>query len=133
MGVLEEISAYLVSQGLGTLGTDLFLSTMGDTPDVVTVLVARPGMTGYRTHDIAGEALERPAVDVLVRGSSAGFAAAMTKAHVLWAALAQVTNMTLSGVRYQSIEPLTPPVDHGRDPHDRPVIGFRMLITKTPS
>lgn len=133
MPVLSELATYLGTQSLGTLGTDLFLSTLRDSPPACTVLIVRPGMQGLRVQDIAGEAIERPAVDVLVRGTSAGFEAAMTRAHAIWAALAQVTNMTLTGTRYQCIEPLSPPADQGRDAHDRPLLGFRCLVTKAPS
>jgi hypothetical protein len=133
VGYLEELAGYLEGLYLGTLNMDLFIGKLTNEPDACTVLAAGPGMPGHRTHDVPGEAMQRPGVDIVVRGTSDGFAAAMQQAHAVWEALTQVTNMTLGSTRYQAVEPLTPPRQQGFDPHDRPLIGFRSLVTKEPS
>lgn len=132
MSMLSEVAAYLTAHSLGTLGTDMYLHRLQDVgvPALAVCLFQRPGRPGIRTHDIAGVAYEQPDLSIMVRGGPTQYATAMTRAQDITDALAEVTNTTLSGVRYLSIDVVTPPEDAGVDSHARPLILARFAVTK---
>lgn len=43
MGLLDELGAYLAAQGVGTVGTDLYLAEMQDSPDTAVAVFETPG------------------------------------------------------------------------------------------
>ena len=135
MPLLPEIAAYLVSQGLGTLGTTLFLSRMADAqvPAFITALFEMPGTLGERVMESSGMLLERPGLEVIVRGGPGEYAAAAAHAHAVWVALTAVANMTLSGTHYVAIDSTASPQDIGPDDHNRPMISLTFIVTKEPS
>src|ERR1035437_108294 len=49
MGLLDEISAYLHTAGVGTLATDIFLGSIPDSPDNCIVLIESGGSPPDRT------------------------------------------------------------------------------------
>lgn len=61
----RQIAAYLEANTIGTLGTDLFISTMPETPKTATAIV----MTGGPL--LAGDPTRRPSFQILHRNTHA--------------------------------------------------------------
>lgn len=83
MPMLEEVGDYLTPTH-GTLGTDMFLGYMPDSPDAVVSLYALPGGPPEETFAPAPHH-ENLTLQVLVRAVT--FADAETKARLIWSAL----------------------------------------------
>ena len=64
--VLEDLGQYLQAEGLGTLGTTLFLGGLPvdapniTTSDAITALVETPGFPAEYVHDVVGVSWEQP-------------------------------------------------------------------------
>ena len=121
MPLLEEVGTYLQTSAIGTLGTDIFLSTLPDQPDVAVVVYTYPGEAPAST--LGGETLpayDLPRIQVVTRATT--YSAAATKADTIWRLLTKVTDRTLSGVRYLRIEAINGPAPLRRDDQDRELI-----------
>lgn len=128
--ILQEIAEYLQDQGLGLRSSTIFLETTPDKPDVCIVLFTYPGQAGMRTHSGDGVDYERPNLQVKTRGDSlTAFNLAMDVHH----ALSLVKNMTLSGVRYLSIEPMQSPYQVPADQNGRKQYQLNAQVVKRPS
>lgn len=107
--LLDELATYLAGAGLGlTAGTSVFSAPIPDTCSVLAVgMVALPGDRPVRTFSasLASNLMERPGVQVVVRGVENGITAAATKAKMVYEALSNLGPVTLSGVRYYDVQP----------------------------
>lgn len=126
--LLDEIADYLQSQGIGTVGTNLFKGLMPESPDAAVAVFEYSGLEVQRVQEVAGVAYEQPRIQVMSRAAT--YAAARQKAEAVYAALATVKNQELSGIRYLRIQPLQPPFLIGRDANSRPLIVFNCQILK---
>ena len=121
--MLKEIGTYLQSQGIGTLGTDLFLGLMPDQPDNCIALFEYAG---------APLALhwngEYPGLQVRVRGTS--YAAARTKIGEVAKKLHGLHEQTLSGTRYLLIKARGSPEVLKRDANNRVELFVNFEIIK---
>ena len=130
MPLLDDISAYLASAGLGLVeGTNLFKSRLPDSPDLAVAIFEWGGQPNEKTMaSHPGQAiLERPSFQVLVRGDrqnlvSGSYSAARVLAESIYRKLDGYSG-TLSGVAYQFIEAAAPPSHITTDDNDRPHIG----------
>jgi|GEM_PF-956819 len=124
--LLDEVGAYLQAEGLGTLGTDLFLGMLpvdapnGSPPGEVTALYETPGFPAQYVHSTVGADWEQPVLQIVVRGEPYDYAPARLQAERIWVALSQIRNQVLSGTFYlwcqplQSVSPVIGPDDYGR-------------------
>ena len=130
MALLDEIGAYLgTNVGALTLGTNLHLSRMLETPDVAVALynsTAAPP-TFYFGGD-GNPSLESPRLQVLVRHTS--YTAGNTLAYTIWTELNQIVSMTLSGTRYLRCAAVDSPTFLERDRNDRPIFSTNYDILK---
>lgn len=126
--ILDELLGYLSDQGAGTGGTNLFAGQMPDKPDTATAILLYPGRPPEYEQDDNLPAFEYPRVQILCRDPS--YPAAFTKALLAWHALSGVTNVTLAGVLYQAIRPLSSPFFLRRDERNRAEIVCNYEITK---
>ena len=120
--LLDDIADYLESQGIGTVGVDLF---KGDTPEIPDncVTIERyagqsPGMLGY----------EKPGLQVRVRNKIRENAEIKIKS--IETLLHCLCNTTLSGTRYLSIFAQQSPTPLGRDESNRFDLVQNYIITK---
>jgi Bacteriophage minor capsid protein len=103
---LEDLGTYLQGEGLGTLGTDLFLGTLPlDAPnvvqqDAVTALIETSGFPAQYVHTPPGPSVEQPVVQLLRRGAPYDYAGARLQAQNQFLALGRISNQTLSGTYY---------------------------------
>lgn len=132
--LLDEIAAYLVANGLGTVGSSIFLGSRAKIPVGVgpyISLTETGGTSPTRVHNLRTANTQRPTVQVLVRAQS--YLIARTKAKAAYDVLDGVYETTLTGVRYHSITARQEPTDIGLDDQERAMISFNVEIEKQPS
>lgn len=135
MAFLDEIAARLVSQGVGVLGTNIFLSSKTAIPSgngPYLTLTETGGTGADRTQN--NTALERPTAQLHARASSYLTARAMLKAAYL--ALGGpngLHNVTLSGTWYLSVTARQNITDIGLDDAGRASVVFNIDAVKNPS
>ena len=112
MPLLDDLGLYLQDEGLGILGTDLFLGGIPlDAPDVVhqdnlTALAENTGFAPTSVHSIRGPAVRQPAIDLLVRGAPYDYTTPRVQAQRVSLALSAICNQQLSGAFYLWVRPL---------------------------
>jgi len=126
--MLDHISTYLASLGIATVGTDLFLGTMPDTPDTCTALHEYAGPAPNYTHGDLLPFEEHPRLQVMTR--SATYTTARNKAEAIYRALGGVSNLLLSGCTYYRIMPLQQPGFIGKDQNARTQFTVNFQISK---
>jgi len=141
MSVLEEIANKLVADGVGVLGTSIFISSAavlptGDGPYITlteTGGVAPGGFRGEggRTQNQSGVSTQHPTVQVVTRAKS--FPVARAKALAAYNSLDGTWNETLSGTFYLSITARQEPTDTGLDDAGRVRVTFNVDTDKAPS
>lgn len=115
--LLDELSAYLQAQGIGTAGTDLFSGILPDVPDACVSLHEYGGVGPVHTLGGGNAKYERPRVQVVVRATT--YSAARTKIETIYKLLDKLANTTLSSVRYLSIDAVHSPAFMERDANNR--------------
>lgn len=123
--MLEDLSAYLESQGLGVVGQDIFRHRFPDAPDRAMVLTPYAGSPGPRVHDALLPAFRVERVQIMCRGSTRN--AAMGLANGAYAIL-WLDNALLGGTQVVKSEPLQPPFDMPEDTRNRAVVVFNVEV-----
>ncbi len=121
--MLTEISAYLATKSVGTVGTDIFLGQMPDQPDNCIALFEYAGSPP----DLHWNG-EYPGLQVRVRNKS--YAAARTKIGEAMIALHGLHEQTLSGTRYLLIKARGSPEVLKRDNNNRVELFVNFEIIK---
>jgi hypothetical protein len=120
VSILSEIGTFLAAQGLGVLGSTLFLGSMPASPDVCGAIYEYGGLAPTGGFGVVGIQYEMPAVQVVFRGTKQDYAATRTKSETAYRALAGVQpDALLSGTRYLQIRPQQAPFLMRRDDDDR--------------
>ena len=134
--VLEELGQHLQAEGLGILGTTLFLGGLPvDAPNVVTqdaitALVETPGFPAEYVHDMVMPSRENPVIQVLTRGAPYDYAAARTWAQDIWVALGSIRNQALSGTWYLGVMPIQSVFKLRDDDYSRPIMTAQFRVDK---
>jgi hypothetical protein len=120
--------------GVGALslraGTNLFVSTLPDTGDTLTVCLYDTG--GYDAVDAIDKAsVARPTIQILVRGSKAGYQAAYAKAAAIDTQLHLKTETTQGGTRYLAFYRVGDINSIGQDDNGRPLLTINYRIDRT--
>ena len=128
--LLDEIGSYLASGGVGTLGTDLFLGQLPDSPDAAVVVFETGGMGSVHTMSTGpGNAIaERPRVQVVARAAT--YSAARTKAHDVFLLLDGLRARTLGSTRYLWGQGVQSPFLLERDQANRTKIACNYELVK---
>ena len=121
--MLKEIGTYLQSQGIGTLGADLFLVLMPDQPDNCIALFEYAGSPP----DLHWPG-EYPGLQVRVRNK--GYAAARIKIEEVIQKLHGLHEQELSGTRYLLIRARGSPEVLKRDNNNRVELFINFEIIK---
>jgi len=121
--MLKEIGTYLQGQGIGTLGTDIFLGLMPDEPDNCIALFEYAGSPP----DLHWNG-EYPGLQVRVRNKS--YAAARTKIGEVMDKLHGLHEQTLSGTRYLLVKARGSPEVLKRDNNNRVELFVNFEILK---
>ena len=135
MPFLDEIAARLVTQGVGTLGTNIFASSKAVIPvgnGPYLTLIETGGSGSAKTQN--DTATERPTAQLSCRASTVSAARTMLKA--AYDALGGANglyNATLSGTMYLSITARPNITDIGFDSAGRAFLTFNIDVEKAPS
>jgi len=126
--ILEAVGNYLVAQGYGTLGTDIFLGLMPDKPDVCIGVYENEGGTPDFT--MGNVLFDNPSIQIIVRSAPEDYPTARDTAQSIRLLLSQVSNATLSGITVLRIAPVSSLLPMGGDTNDRPHVSanFRCML-----
>ena len=120
--LLDDIADYLETQGIGTVGVDIFKGEMSDEPSNCVAIERYAG----KPPDTLG--YEYPGLQVRVRNTSRPDAEAKIKS--IESLLHCLSNITLNGTRYLSLFAQQGPVPLGRDESNRIDLVQNYIITK---
>lgn len=131
MTILEATAAAIAAAGQGTSGVDLFMQFMPDTPDLCVAVYEYDGMP---PEDVMGQALpkvEKPRVQVIVRGAVDDYPTARDRAVAIRTALCAVADSALAGVQVAALRPTGGVLPMGNDPQGRPKVAanFQAWLT----
>ena len=133
MGVLEDLGTHLQTEGVATVGTDLFYNYMPDTPDVAVNLV-KSGVTSPEEGEVFGgdtlPVFERTSVICVVRTAARDSSAAETLSDSIWQTLHLIANETVNGTYYLRVVKVDGPEFVGTDTSDRPMYETDFEILK---
>jgi len=120
-----DIKDMIEAAGLGTFGTDLFISTMPDTPDFCIALYDLPGPSDELNYE-----WEYHTVQVQVRGKPGGYPQAYQRIYDITKML-HGKQTTINGARYALIQQEGGIGHVTTDDHRRPTLSTRFLIQRT--
>lgn len=129
MTVPEEcVATKLAADGLGTLGTTIFVNTKPPTPDAIISVFGYAGTPPDHTHDTSGN--RHPGIQVWVRASTA--AAARATIESVYNDLDGIVNTSLSGTFFEGIFANQEPEPMGKDEPGRSefVVNFSTTIRR---
>lgn len=141
MPLLQEIGSYLAAQGIGTLGTDLFLGVMEDQPDICTALYESGGQAPIRAmRGTPGQVVQRPRLQVVCRATQLNYLTARDQAGAIYRLLDGLGDTVMStstgssgGTRYLFIAAVAEPFLMGRDLTSRVLVAANYDVVKDPS
>lgn len=130
--ILESIGDYLVTNSHGTLGVNLFLGTLPESPDVCTAVYENSGTPPSFTMGSGGIAIDYPMIQVISRAEKEDYPTARDRVEAIRNLLASVTDVTISDVQILRIEPMGNVNLLGVDPKQRPLVSvnFRCLVRR---
>jgi len=136
--ILESIGDYLQNTASafgahatqGTLGTNIFLGTLPETPDACVAIYENAGSSPTFTMGSGGIRIDYPMLQIIARASREDYPTARDKADTIRILLASVLEQTVSGVHIMRIEPMGSVNLLGVDPKYRPLVSvnFRCLV-----
>jgi len=122
MTVLEAVGDYLQAEGVGTLGTDLFLAVMPESPDACVCVYETQGFAPQETMGAAAFAVDRPGLQVICRGGRGDYPAARDAAVSVRNLLAALLETTVSGVHILRVSADGGVLPMGEDQNGRPMV-----------
>jgi hypothetical protein len=129
MTTLVDIATYLDAQQASlTLGTNLFLGRMPDSPDTCVVLYEYGGSAPDNTMGGGLPVLQNPSVQIAVRAVL--YASAESLINLCWITLEGIVDMSLSGTRYNRVTAIQSPFVLERDSQDRVIFVQNFNVTR---
>jgi len=133
LSLAEDVLTVLHDAGLFVPEVTGFVGALAEalaiTAPIVTV-IDTPGSLGVRVHGTAGDAYERPTVQVTVRALG-GYRVALRLARLAANAIGAVRNQEVGGTTYQEMRILQPPFDLGPDTSGRARAAFNVQAWHT--
>jgi hypothetical protein len=126
------VGDYLQAQSQGTLGTNLFLAVMPESPDVMTCVYETVGLAPQFTMGTAAVAVDQPGLQVICRSARGDYPAARNKADAIRLLLGAVIETTLSGVHVMRISPDGSILSMGEDDNGRPLVSVNFSCQVRP-
>lgn len=132
MSLLDEVGTYLAANSIGTLGTNMFLGFLPDTPDACVALYETGGQEPVRAmRSAAGQPVaSRPRLQVVCRADQYNYQTARAKSKAVAALLDGLGDTTLSGTRYLWVGAVQEPFLMGRDDSGRVQIAQNFDVVK---
>ena len=131
--MLDEIGDYLdANVGALTLGTNLFLGRMPETPEnAVAVYEPSSAPPSYSLGGSGVPDLERPRIQIHVRNTV--YATGRSLAYTIWVAMNQIVSETLGTTYWLRVESVDSPHFLMRDANDRPIFNMNFQGLKEPA
>ena len=133
MSMLTDVGTYLAAASISTqdltLGTNLFLGRLPDSPDTCVGLIQTGGTAPTDTFGTSYPPLETQGLQTLVRAAS--YATAEALAVDIFKSLQSVENETLTSTLYLKIEGNQSPFPLERDGQERLVVSCNYNVVKT--
>jgi hypothetical protein len=128
--ILEALGDYLQNTASafgphatqGTLGTNIFLSKMPDSPDYCITLYEYEGMAPQESFGGNPFDIEMPRIQVIVRGARDDYPTARDGVNTIRELLADITDVTISSTKVLRVASLGSTIPLGLDDKDRPRI-----------
>lgn len=125
--VLEAVGNYIDTNSADlTLGTNLFLSKMPESPDYCVAIFEYEGLPPIETFGAAGFVIERPSLQIMVRASREDYVTARDKAVTLRNLIAAISDTTLSGIGILRVTSMGSVNPLGVDELERPQVVFNV-------
>jgi len=122
--ILEAVGDYLQTQGEGTLGTNLFLAVMPETPDVCVAVYENAGSRPMFTMGSDPWSIDQPLIQVICRAGRGDYPIARNKAETIRATLGAIVDTTISSIPIMRMESQGSVVPLGEDDNQRPLISM---------
>jgi hypothetical protein len=119
----DDIAAYMATRSLGTVGTDIFIGEMPDSPNNCVALYQYQG----ESPELVG-GLENPRLTVRVRNTV--YSDGQNKARDILKTLHTLNEQTLGGHRYLYIKAAGSISQLGRDKEKRALFTVEFIVTK---
>jgi|TARA_R110002020_G_scaffold175414_7_gene367303 hypothetical protein len=132
MTMLSDIGTKLAAASISTqdltLGTNLFLGRLPESPDTCVAIYQTGGLAPIDQLGTAAPNLEVPGLQVRCRAASYSTGEAL--ANDVWGVLVLILNETLTSTRYLRIEAQQSPLPLERDTQDRIIFVANYYVTK---
>lgn len=132
MTILEAVGDYLQAQAQGTLGTNLFLAVMPESPDSCVCVFETAGFAPQFTMGPAAVAVDQPGLQVICRAVRGDYPAARDKADAIRLLLGALLDTTVSGVNIMRIAPEGAVLPMGEDENGRPMVSVNFSCAVRP-
>ena len=127
MSVLEAVGTYIDSNsGDLTIGTNLFLSKMPNSPDYCVTVYEYSGIAPIETFGATAFEIDRPSLQIVVRATRDDYVTARDKAQTLQTLICALTNVSVSGVTVLRVKSAGSVLPLGVDDLDRPRVSFNV-------
>jgi hypothetical protein len=128
--ILEALGDYLVTNSLGTLGTNIFLGKMPASPDYCITIYEYEGMQPKESFGTAAYDVDMPRIQVVVRGARDDYPTARNKVDTIRQLLASLTDTTISTINIMRVEATGSVGLVGLDEKSRPIMSanFRCMV-----
>lgn len=125
--MLEALADKLTSASVATVGTNLFIGIMPNSPDVCVSLYEYAGSPPLEVLRDNAATLERPSVQVMVRASRNDYPTARDLIADVRDSLTSITDETINTVRFLRVNQNSAINAVGTDENDRPL--FTLSLT----
>jgi hypothetical protein len=120
--ILEALGDYLVTNSLGTLGTNIFLGKMPASPDYCITIYEYEGQQPKESFGTTAYDIDMPRIQVVVRGARDDYPTARDGAKTVRDLIAAISNVTISSTKVLRVASLGALIPLGLDDKDRPRI-----------
>lgn len=124
--ILEALADKLTTASVATVGVNLFIGLMPNSPDACVALYEYAGAPPLEVMRDNDSTLERPSVQVMVRAGRNDYPAAQTLITSVRDCLTGITDETISDVRFLRVNQNSSINHIGTDDNDRP--GFTLSL-----
>lgn len=118
--MLEALADRLESASVAVIAQDLFIGLMPDAPDLCVALYEYSGASPLEVLASNEATLERPSVQVMVRGGRNDYPTAKALIEAVRDTLTNIANESISGERFLRVNNLSAINALGVDDNDRP-------------
>lgn len=118
--MLEQLADQLATDGVGTVGTNIYIGLMPTSPDLCLALYEYSGDPPLEAFQDGGASLDQPSVQVMARAGRNDYPSARTLMLNARNSLTAVTNVTIGSVRFLRVRDISAINALGGDEKDRP-------------